>query len=41
MDKELTYVEKMRALDMQAFQEAEKKKKEEAEAQAKKEAEKK
>ena len=39
MEQELTYVEKMRALDMQAFQEAERKKKEKAEAQAKKEAE--
>jgi len=39
MARELTYVEKMRALDMQAFQEAEKKKKKEAEAQAEKEAE--
>lgn len=39
MARELTYVEKMRALDLQAFQEAEKKKKKEAKAQAEKEAE--
>ena len=39
MSRELTYEEKMRALDLQAFQEAEKKKKKEGEAQAEKEAE--
>lgn len=38
MDQELTYEEKMRAMDLQAFREAEKKKKEEAEEQALKEA---
>jgi len=40
VEQELTRKEKMRAMDMQAFQEAERKKKEEVEAQAKKEAKK-